>query len=89
MLKRYLYLLAIILNTQSVWLFSQETFPKYDFKSEVEANRSVTYEKAIELYKIMTLYDKRISDKEAGMTDVGRPLHEVIVDAASDFDPIK
>jgi len=89
MLKRYLYLLAIILNTQSVLLFSQETFPKYDFKSEVEANRSVTYEKAIELYKIMTLYDKRISVKEAGMTDVGRPLHEVIVDAASDFDPIK
>jgi len=70
-------------------VFSQETFPLYDFKKEVEANRSVTYEKAIELYKIMSLYDRRVRISEAGMTDVGRPLHEVIIDGHSDFDPAK
>jgi len=68
---------------------SQETFPIYDFKKEVEENRSVTYDKAIELWKIMSLYDKRLTIREAGTTDVGRPLHEVIVDSDSDFDPAK
>lgn len=68
---------------------SQETFPIYNFKQEVEENRSVTYDKAIELWKIMSLYDKRLVVRETGKTDVGRPLHEVIVDGDSDFDPIK
>ncbi len=66
---------------------AQETFTPYPFKKEVESNRSVTYAKAIELYKTMAAKDKRIQVNEAGMTDVGIPLHEVIVDINSDFNP--
>lgn len=66
---------------------AQESFTPYPFKKEVEANRSVTYAKAIELYKAMAAKDKRIQVNEVGMTDVGIPLHEVIVDINSDFNP--
>ena len=67
--------------------FGQQTFTPYPFKKEVEANRSVSYHKAIELYKSMAMADKRIKVYDAGMTDVGIPLHEVIVDVHSDFNP--
>jgi len=80
---------AIIIATFLTFniLSAQESFTPYPFKKEVEANRSVTYAKAIELYKAMAAKDKRIQVNEVGMTDVGIPLHEVIVDINSDFNP--
>jgi len=80
---------AIIIATFLTFniLSAQESFTPYPFKKEVEANRSVTYAKVIELYKAMASKDKRIQVNEVGMTDVGISLHEVIVDINSDFNP--
>ena len=80
---------AIIIATFLTFniLSAQESFTPYPFKKEVEANRSVTYAKAIELYNAMAAKDKRIQVNEVGKSDVGIPLHEVIVDINSDFNP--
>lgn len=68
-------------------VIGQNSFEKYPYQAEVENNRSVTYAKAIELYKAMARQDNRLQVNEAGMTDVGIPLHEVILDLNRDFDP--
>lgn len=76
-------LLLILLQTSSI----AQTFSNYPYKEEVEANRTVTYAQAIEQYHLMAGYDDRIMMSAAGMSDIGLPIHVVVVDKDGEFAP--
>lgn len=67
-------------------------FSDADLKTPYEkgnGNQTATYEETIAYYKVMTKNFKEVTLLEYGTTDSGKPLHLVVLDTNSDFDPVK
>jgi len=60
---------------------------KYLTAFEKEENTTATYQEAIKFYKNLAKDYNQIQVNEVGMTDSGKPLHEVVVSLDEDFDP--
>ncbi len=60
---------------------------KYLTPFEKEENTTATYEEAINFYKKLAKEYNQLQVNEIGMTDSGKPLHEVVISLDEDFDP--
>ena len=81
---RYLYLFLISL----IIPFNMNSQHE-DFKTVFEKNnqQTATYAETIDYYKSIASRFKNLKINEAGSTDSGYPLHEVILSASGHFDP--
>ena len=61
---------------------------KYQTAFEVNDNYSASYQEGIDYYNILANDFDEIQMNAFGMTDSGKPLHEVIISADKNFDPV-
>ena len=61
---------------------------KYQTEFEVNTNYSASYQEGIEFYSRLANDFDQIQMNPFGMTDSGKPLHEVIISSDKDFDPV-
>jgi|TARA_B110000879_G_scaffold212098_1_gene306942 hypothetical protein len=61
---------------------------KYQTAFEANDNYSASYQEGIDYYKILANDFDEIQMNTFGMTDSGKPLHEVIISADKNFDPV-
>lgn len=60
---------------------------KFQTVFEKEENTTATYQETIRFYKQLEKKYNQLQVNEVGMTDSGKPLHEVIISLDEDFDP--
>lgn len=61
---------------------------KYQTAFEANDNYSASYQEGIDYYKILANDFDEIQMNTFGMTDSGKPLHEVIISADKNFNPV-
>ena len=61
---------------------------KYQTAFEANDNYSASYQEGIDYYNILANDFDEIQMNAFGMTDSGKPLHEVIISANKNFDPV-
>ena len=88
--KSFIYLTLLLFctscTTQRILLMSDAAQIITPF--EQKENYSATYRETISTYKKLAAASPYIQMSEYGMTDIGRPLHEIIVSTSGDFDPV-
>ncbi|HLS96857.1 MAG TPA: M14 family zinc carboxypeptidase [Sphingobacterium sp.] len=80
---RRIVLLIIVLFISNEMVYGQ----KIAFEQDPERNVTSTYEELIDFYKKIARRDGRAKLMEVGQTDVGKPLHLLVLSADRDFDP--
>ena len=61
---------------------------KYQTAFEANDNYSASYQEGIDYYNVLANDFDEIQMNAFGMTDSGKPLHEVIISADKNFDPV-
>ena len=61
---------------------------KYQTAFEANYNYSASYQEGIDYYNVLANDFDEIQMNAFGMTDSGKPLHEVIISADKNFDPV-
>ncbi|MBI1227560.1 MAG: hypothetical protein GC192_20170 [Bacteroidetes bacterium] len=81
------HLFMAVLSLFSVAISAQTA--TYTTPFEENDQTTATYDEVVDFYKKLDLGYKQLTMSEAGNTDSGKPLHEVVVSKYAEFDPEK
>lgn len=89
-LLTFIFSTIIVLNISSCNTNKkiQKLENRYQTQFESNNNYSASYQEGIDYYQKLSEDFDQIQMNAFGMTDSGKPLHEVIISSDSDFDPV-